>query len=273
MISGDLTNFLAPQGITVEKVAMSPTDAVLAVINGQADMANSPIQTIVQARAQGNDLKFIAPTFGGHVSLISRPDGPTSLEELQGMRIGALARTSSSYSDLLLIAEEEGFDLETDFQLTFGNLTLLTGLLEQGELDAITSFEPNTTRFIYEGTAQEIFSYNAKWRELTGFSLPVASLMVSQEWIDETGLLPFVQQASFENVDSLKNDFTRYSDEPELFGMSDDEALKLLFDRMSPLFQPEFTQEVIDGYNFYIEKAAAKGLIEGLADANDFLVL
>lgn len=272
MISGDLTNFLEPQGITVEKVALPPTDAVFAVINGQADMANSAIQQIVLARNQGNDLKFIAPTFGGHISLITGPGGPKSLEELKGMRVGALSRTSSSYSDLLLIAEEEGFDLETDFQLTFGNLGVLTGLLEQGELDAITSFEPNTTRFIYNGTAEEIFSYNAKWKELTGFSLPVASLMVSQKWIDETGLLPYVQAASFENVSTLKNDFSRYTDNPELFDMPDEAALKMLFDRMSPKFQPEFTQEVLDGYNFYIKKAEAKGMMEGLADATDFLV-
>jgi hypothetical protein len=46
----------------------------------------------------------------------------------------------------------------------------------------------------------------------------------------------------------------------------------MLFDRMSPKFQPEFTQEVLDGYNFYIKKAEAKGMMEGLADATDFLV-
>jgi ABC-type nitrate/sulfonate/bicarbonate transport system substrate-binding protein len=272
LMSNALGAFASADGVTVEVQSMSPTDAELAVINGQMDMGLFGILSVVRARDAGHDLVMVAPSFGSHSSLFTAPGGaPASLGELAGARLGVLPRVSAQYTDLLQIAAEQDIDLENDFQLTLGDAQLQEGLFLQGELDAFCSFEPNATRLVTTGDAAELFQFSQEWERM--FDSPMTSIgwTTTQGFVDAGNTAERIRAANAALVAELLGGAGTYEENAEFFGLEEDGAIDELASRFGALLIPEWTDDVVENLQFRLDRAAELGLIETAYDVEDLI--
>jgi ABC-type nitrate/sulfonate/bicarbonate transport system substrate-binding protein len=259
-------------GISIEVRVMSPTDAELAVINRQIDMGLFGILSVVNAHAADHDLVMVAPNFASHSSLFAGTDSEaTSLADLRGARLGCLPRVSAQYTDLRQIAAEQDLDLESDFELSFGDAQLQEGLFRQGQLDAFCPFEPNATRLVTSGDAKEVFQFSKEWERM--FDAPLLSIgwVASREWVEETGGAARIRETNAQMVRELTESADRFHASAELFGLPDADAVDELAERMNALMVPEWTDDVVENLQHRLDRAAELDLIPSRYDIEELI--
>jgi len=126
------------QGIDVELVQVSGSDAPVAIVSGQVDLVIAGAPRFYSPIEKGAPVKIISPMSDTPAELLVRPNSNiTSFKDLEGKRVSY--GTGKSTNELLLryILSKENVDLKKVIFLDLDNQYLHSMLMEQKTLDAI----------------------------------------------------------------------------------------------------------------------------------------
>ncbi|MEK6872347.1 MAG: ABC transporter substrate-binding protein [Nanoarchaeota archaeon] len=126
------------QGIDVELVQVSGSDAPVAIVSGQVDIVISAASRFYSPIEKGAPVRIISPISATRVELLVQPDSNiTSFKDLEGKKVSY--GTGKGTNELLLryILAKENVDLKKVNFLELDNQYLHTMLMEQKTLDAI----------------------------------------------------------------------------------------------------------------------------------------
>src|SRR5258708_7032724 len=118
--------------------APNPQAMLTAVQAGAAEIGNVGWSDIARWRVAGVKVVGISPFLAwADFAVVPETSTIKTLGDLKGKKLGVTSRNSLNYVVMRAVAQRNfGFDLEKEATVQAGAVTLLRGLLEQGQLDA-----------------------------------------------------------------------------------------------------------------------------------------
>jgi NitT/TauT family transport system substrate-binding protein len=138
-----------------ERMFAKGLDIVPGILAGEIDLAASALDAAIAGRAAGAPAFVVAGFAKGGARIVSRKGaGIAKIEDLKGRKVGT-ARGGAQ--ELLLYAELDKHGLSAkDIQVMFLQYADLNGALQQGQLDAISQSEPQSSQAIRQGYGVEL---------------------------------------------------------------------------------------------------------------------
>jgi NitT/TauT family transport system substrate-binding protein len=138
-----------------ERIFAKGLDIVPGILAGEIDLAASALDAAIAGRAAGAPVYIVAGFAKGGARLVARKGANISrVEDLKGRKVGT-ARGGAQ--ELLLYAELDKHGLSArDIQVVFLQYADLNGALQQGQLDAISQSEPQSSQAIRQGYGVEL---------------------------------------------------------------------------------------------------------------------
>ena len=256
-------------GLDVTWVDGDPGQLQFFILSGALSCGPFGALGVAEAAQKGADLVLFGPSLNNHGSWVVRADSPYhEPRDLRGKRIATQLPTSDTYRHARMAAALHKLDLRKDFEFVFGPPIANIALFRRGDVDAIISIEPTTTRLIAEGH-REIASVAGMWRSATGDAAPLSlvSSASSRKWFEgnrETARR-VAELARRGNRIFLENpEIVRDPVVYELMGFraTDTEALRLLPSRLPRIYPTEWNKSVFEGLERQIDVALDLGIIE-----------
>ena len=252
-------------GLDIELLSLNPSDGQAAVLAGKVDLATIPPLTVAQAKIEGHDVVSFAPNMFNHASIVVPPGSSIKrFEDLKGKRIGTLSVATSVYRTMQMLARERGLDWEKDFQLQISaSMPVVTGLLQQKQLDMATLTEPFTSKSIVAGYGVELASVNEMWKEKHGVSALAVLLTAKGDWFAKNrDVAKRLLQAQIEGgaVAATANE-TRA--QRKFLQLDEDNDLNEAVKRFPSFFSVSWDQKVIDDLYAMANVATELGALTG----------
>ncbi|EOM74825.1 hypothetical protein DW322_12945 [Rhodococcus rhodnii] len=250
-------------GVEVEYKPMAQKTAQIALTNGDIDMGFMSIVNLASAQEQGHDVVGISPTWAANSSMIVEEDSPyRTAEDLLGEPVASLHRTVSVYSESYFVLQDMGIDMEEDYRLMLADSGgLLQGLLDTGEMEAITQYEPNTTRMLTEGGYRELFHTAHYWEEAGQSLAPSQNWAARSDWLEENDA-DLMQRLAARATEIAGSDKSIYEANADAVNLTAPEGTDLLFERFAPLLIPAYTEENLTFAQEELERAREIGLLQ-----------
>lgn len=161
-------------GITCElkPIPQAPL-GVQALIGDSIDVAQTPIEVLASAVLRGAKLRAVAGSAVTNIFQIDAAAGlalahegegyPALMQDFKGKKIGVVARGSASESFFAWLMQQAGHQADDVTYVAVGAPNTAFAALRQGQVDAISSFEPAGTmcevsracRVVYRGATAE----------------------------------------------------------------------------------------------------------------------
>lgn len=260
-------------GLTIEYKPMAQSTAQVALINGDIEMGFMSFVNMAAAADQGTDVVGLAPTWAANTSLVVKKDSPyQTVEDLEGERVATLSRTISVYTESYAVLKDMGYDFEKDFEpFIVDSGGLLQGLLDKGEVEAITQYEPNTSRMLDSGNYREIFHTSTYWQDQGEVLSPSQNFAVRADWLEDQDV-ELLKKVALRATQIAAEDRSLYDEVSEGVNISTESGLDLLFERFGSLL-------IVDGYTdknlaraqTELDEAHESGLTKKDHDVNDFV--
>lgn len=263
-------------GLKAEFQTFTPAEAERATALRRVDAGLMVPQAVAQANLEGIPLRIFMPQFLNHISLMVREDAPyRDLEDLKGKKIGTLAKVTSGYQSMAMIARLKRLDYEKDFQLIVGEPPVLMSWLVKGEVDATMVFEPNTSTFLAAEKVRVLKDQQAWWEELHGGPIFTGVVAAHQEWIDRNrDTVKSLQQAYLKAIEFIK---TRPQDLTtiyrEFFKVDDEKALARLQQRMPGFYNLTWDDKTMASLRDFVRLAADLKILEAVPKDDLFVPL
>jgi ABC-type nitrate/sulfonate/bicarbonate transport system substrate-binding protein len=156
------------EGLDIQFLGGDPGQEAVQLLAGALDVSIFGPIGAAESQARGKDIVIFAPGLNNHGSWIVRGDSSfRSPKDLRGKRIASQPETTETYRQARLAAALHGIDLKHDVEVIFGPPTANLALFERGDVEAVISLEPTSTRLIAKG-AREIARVADMWREASG---------------------------------------------------------------------------------------------------------
>ena len=138
-----------------ERMFAKGLDIIPGILAGEIDVAASALDGAIAGRAAGAPEFVVAGFARGGARIVARKGaGVSRMEDLKGRKVGT-ARGGAQ--ELLLYAELDKHGLSAkDLQVVFLQYADLNGALQQGQLDAISQSEPQSSQAIRQGYGVEL---------------------------------------------------------------------------------------------------------------------
>lgn len=280
----ELTNqeFDAQNGVNLDMRWLSVPAAQDQVRNQQVETGFMSALDVARSRAGGVDMHCLWPMYTNVSRVITRADAEVStestkatLEDLQNLTIGSLGQESTMYSTLSVLASENGMDMD-DFDIRTGPPPVITGLLQDGQLDGMVNVEPSLSALVSSGDFKEVLDLSPAWERLTGHQLPITAIVASSDTIEQKPeALRSFMDAFFaasghvnENLASLNE---KYSSELGVQG-AEREALTQRIQSVDNWFADGFKETLRNGHVEMVERAYEHGLLENEPDVDDMFI-
>ena len=137
-----------------------------------ADLATNADTRMLTVSADNPNLRIIFTVTETFYRILARRDAVTSLAGLAGKRVATLAGTSANYYVFSLLSSV-GLSVgsgSADVELVFGSLSNLPNMLSNGEVDAVSIWEPAMQRSVNaladNGIEFEFMDKEANYREM-----------------------------------------------------------------------------------------------------------
>lgn len=159
--------------LPVQWVGGDPGQSQVQLLAGAIDIGFFGPIGAAETDLRGKEVVIFAPGLINHGSWIVK--GNSSFKapyDLKGRRIATQPETTETYRQARLAAGLVGLDLRRDFQIIFGPPTANLALFERGDVDAVITIEPISTRLIADG-AREIARVRDQWRQGTNDARPL----------------------------------------------------------------------------------------------------
>jgi NitT/TauT family transport system substrate-binding protein len=255
-----------PTDVSIAWVGGDPGQVQTQLLAGAVDIAAYGPLGAAAANQRGGDIVLFAPALNNHGSWLVRGDSPyKSIQDLKGKRIATQPQTSDTYRQAFMAAKLHGLDLQQDFKVNFGPAIANLALFARGDVDAVITIEPTSTRLIAKG-AREIARVGDLWRSATGDGVPL--LLIGQgahrSWIDANKTLAGEMFAYYRALNQV------LSDTPDLlktlhlqFGIpaSETAAIELLPKRLANIYPTRWDQQVFADIDRQISEGVRLGII------------
>jgi len=222
----------------------------------------------VETALRGHDVAIFAPGLINHGSwLVKGNSSFRSPQDLKGKRIATQPETTETYRQARLAASLIGLDLKHDFEFIFGPPTANLALFERGDVDAVITIEPVSTRLI-AGGAREIAKVRDQWRQGTNSSRPLflGGQGTRREWFDQNrGVVSKLSKFYLSANQEIQARPQILADLHQEMGIpsTDRAAIELLVKRLPEIYQSEWSPLVISDANKVIDIAVRNGILRG----------
>lgn len=263
-------------GLKAEFQTFTPAEAERAVALRQVDCGLMVPQSLAQSNLEGIPLRAFMSQFSNHISIVVREDAPyKDLEDLKGKKIGTLAKITSGYQSMAMIARLKKMDWEKDFQLVVGEAPVLMSWLVKGDVDATMVFEPNTAKFLAAEKVRVLKDQQAWWSELASGTLLTGLVAGHKEWVDKNpDVVKGLQQAytrAIEFVAARPSDMSAiYKD---FFKVDDERALARLNQRMAEFYRLQWDNKTIEDTRNVIKLAVELKILPEMPKDDLFMPL
>lgn len=177
-------------GIQIEFAESVPTGAgqIAMITSGQVDVIASAPASMMQALAEGLQTQFVSgiadfatsdETDAGAL-IVTADSEVESPGDLNGMTVGVSSINSMQQSKVMATIDEAGGDAST-VEFVQVPPASMSGLLQSGEIDAASPFQPELTALLQSGDFRRIGGVN--WVALGG--TPGLSIASTPQWIAE----------------------------------------------------------------------------------------
>jgi ABC-type nitrate/sulfonate/bicarbonate transport system substrate-binding protein len=130
--------FFEEEGLKIERrIFTNGPNMMMSVTNGELDVAMAGSTPILQAAAQGADVKIIMSITKDNAPVVARKDIAT-FKDLDGKVVGTPGLGTIQNTMLSLAAEKEGIKFG---RLVHGKITDLVVFFQKGEIDGFTGWE------------------------------------------------------------------------------------------------------------------------------------
>lgn len=169
------------------KSFQNPPAAAQAVTQKAVDFGYGGLTTMAVARDKGADMVFFGPFITTPKDgLFVKKDSPiTSLDQLEGKKIGSFSGTSSATTAILnaIAAETYGIpNLNEQADIVVAPDPALFGLLDKGEIDAALVVDSSTVKADLTGQYRKILDLNDSYQEAFGQNPIFVGLVTTDEF-------------------------------------------------------------------------------------------
>ena len=196
--------------ITLEKkMVVSPSALYTHLRAGEVDIGFGSWPTIALFRSQGAPLVNVYPMIRFFNEILVKVDSPLKgFSDLKGKRIGLFGGPAAGTSTLFrfICIKYFGFDPVKESKLQYGAPSLLKGLAEKGELDAVMLLDPYATLMLEKGDFKPIGEIGGFYEEKTGTVLLHVCVVANEDFGKKNpDVLKRFLKAFKESVTHLKN--------------------------------------------------------------------
>jgi ABC-type nitrate/sulfonate/bicarbonate transport system substrate-binding protein len=222
----------------------------------------------VETMLRGHDVVIFAPGLLNHGSWIVKGNSSfRSAQDLKGKRIGTQPETTETYRQARLAASLLGLDLKRDFEVIFGPPTASLALFERGDVDAVITIEPISTRLI-AGGAREIAKVRDQWRQGTNDAHPLflGGQGTRRDWFDQNrSVASKLAKLYLSANEQIRAHPQILADLHQQMGIpsSDRAAIELLVKRLPEVYEVEWSPAVESDANKIIDVAVRTGILRG----------
>jgi NitT/TauT family transport system substrate-binding protein len=222
--------------------------------DGDADLIDIDYISTARERAEGASIVAIHP-YGRTVGGLVVPDDTDieGLTDLPGHRIGVVRRLDKNWILVRAACREyHGFDPDDDATpVEAGSKVGLTGMLHDGEVDAVLQFWPIVPEITERGPYHEVFPVSELVQRLseTDNRLPVSTFLTSESFLAENpGTVQAFRGAYRDVVDRLVAEDDLWEDIGEKLMTYDDPAIvRAVRDGWRDMVVRDWDEETIAG--------------------------
>ncbi len=246
--------------LNLEPVTYATKQATeLALRGGEVDIVVDDFVGAVQMRERGVPVQAVYP-YGKAVGGVVVPADSDiqTIADLEGKTIAAASLDDKSLLILrALTTSQYGFDPQVDGETLQAAPWLMTGLMDDGEIDAGIPYWHFVSRMTYDGQYRDVMMVTEMLDQLGMRSdLPILVLVASENAPDgATTRFIEAMLATFERMqaDSMDGVWQSILDE-ELYSLPDPAAFPDVRDRWEVGLPDGWTQEQIDGLTTLVEQ-------------------
>jgi NitT/TauT family transport system substrate-binding protein len=264
-------------GIKITNMMMDFTEAANAVKLGRTLASSMQPSTAVNLIKSGTDIRLVAPQIWSGNSWIVKKDAPyKSFADLKGKKIGNFARVTGAYFFSAVIAKENKFDIEKDFQNVPAETGALIALLERGEVEAINMFEPHTTRLVMSGKYRVLTDFDVELEKIFGAPPLKSTVGMLKETVEkQPGLVKAIRSAYADAVQMIKKgqdeDFFK-SKAKDLFNLSKPEEIAAGLKVNKANFADKWDDGFFQSQNKILQSGISLRLLPNIGDLNNLWI-
>lgn len=258
-------------GFVATFMEVDPESSRNALLMGDSDVAmEQDAVGAAIAQAAGHDVLVFLPNVVHRTGVVELPDSPhESLEQLEGAIVGHPGLDSGVTSTVSVAAQvTHGVDINS-FDLRQASFPALSGLLEQGEIDAMVNTDPYLVLAEERLGADPIFISNSAMEAEWGWAPHLTDLTARADWLQENPELALSVEAAWKEAVAwiLDADFQNLGEEPYagylMTGLNTEDDLQVYLDHCAqlPCFDTSWNGEEIDFLNDYLSLVAEDGLL------------
>lgn len=211
-----------------------------------ADIGNFGWNDLARVKANGVNVVGVVP-FVGWANTIVVPANSSlrTLGDLRGKKVGVYGRTSLDWVVMRAVAEKDyKLDLESDAVVEEGAISLLRGLMDQGQLDATLMYSDLTASMVVSGKYRVMAPVKTFVDELGVPNAPFTMYAVDANYAaaHENDLRAFLG-AYREAIDILKTDDAIWETLGRAINMTDPAVVAETRDRMRPMLAKTFAPD------------------------------
>ena len=237
----------------------NPPASAQAVTQKAVDIGFGGVTTMAQARSQGLDV-FLFGALASPSNGVFVPKGSSikDIGDLAGARLGSFsANNSATFAVLSAIASEEfGLDkLEDEVEsLVTAPDAALSGLLDQGEIDAAMLGSTATVVTQLAGETTQIGDLSTEYLEATGIA-PVHLALASTDSYaeDHCSELVAFSNAMRDGVAHVQEDEEAWVEYAKTLELTDPDAPEALRELLGANFRTEWDEEQVEGITAMLE--------------------
>jgi NitT/TauT family transport system substrate-binding protein len=256
--------------LKVEEIPVSgPQAQYTAMQTGDFQVATTAWFPVVLMRAQGYKFTIVFPVSSYTDDIVVPADSPLkSMADLKGKRIGVSGGPASSGTWIFRTEAVRffGFDPMKEAKVQFGAAPLLTGLMENNELDAILIQNPQIVRLLETKKFRSLASFGDIWREKTGQDVMLVTIVMNEDWAKANREIAKRFVAAFkESAEYLKAHAEVWPEVAEQIGIKTATGAKLLQERTAKSLLTRWDKKLLDEqYRYGSEVMKIFGDSEGI---------
>jgi len=237
--------------LKVEEIPVSgPQAQYTAMQTGDFQVATTAWFPVVLMRAQGYKFTIVFPVSSYTDDIVVPADSPLkSMADLKGKRIGISGGPASSGTWIFRTEAVRffGFDPMKEAKVQFGAAPLLTGLMENNELDAVLIQNPQVVRLLETKKFRSLASFGDIWREKTGQDVMLVTIVMNEDWAKANREIAKRFVAAFkESAEYLKAHPEVWPEVAEQIGIKTAAGAKLLQERTAKSLLTRWDKKLLD---------------------------
>jgi NitT/TauT family transport system substrate-binding protein len=256
--------------LKVEEIPVSgPQAQYTAMQTGDFQVATTAWFPVVLMRAQGYKFTIVFPVSSYTDDIVVPADSPLkSMADLKGKRVGISGGPASSGTWIFRTEAVRffGFDPMKDAKVQFGAAPLLTGLMENNELDAVLIQNPQVVRLLETKKFRSLASFGDIWREKTGQDVMLVTIVMNEDWAKANREIAKRFVAAFkESAEYLKAHAEVWPEVAEQIGIKTATGAKLLQERTAKSLLTRWDKKLLaEQYRYGSEVMKIFGDSEGI---------